>query len=110
MKTINGKKMKELLEKNQANTIDVDPVSEYQKNHLTGSINIPYSEENFTQKVQQEFARKNENVVLCANRQLGPQLSKLGKELEGAGYKNVYQYKAGPSEWEDSSLSIQKQS
>ena len=109
MTTINGTKMKELLDKNLANTIDVDSEIDFQKTHLTGAINIPYNKKNFTQKVEEEFSNKNENVVLCASRLQGPTLNILAKELETAGYKNVYQYSAGPMDWEDSNLNVEKQ-
>ena len=107
MKSINGKKMKELQDKKMANTIDVDSEVEFKKVHIKGAINIPHDKRDFTQKVQKSFSKKDENVVLCANTNLSSKLDSLGRELEKAGYKNVYQYQAGPSDWKKSNLAIQ---
>ncbi len=109
MKSIDGKKVKELLEKKQAFAVDVDSAIDFKKNHIMGATNIPHSEKDFIKQVERKFAKKTENVVLCANRDLSTQLDKLGQELEKAGYKNVYQYKAGPTDWKNSNLSIQRQ-
>lgn len=108
MKSINGKKMKKLQEKKQARVIDVDSEIDFQKVHLKGAINIPHNEENFVQKCEKKFTKKNEEVILCGQNQLGTQLNRLSSDLERAGYKNVYQYKAGPSDWKASGLSFQR--
>jgi len=109
MKTIDGKRMKELLDRKQACAVDVDSKIDFKKSHILGATNIPYNEKNFIQKVEQSFIKKNENVVLCASKKLAPQLNKLGQELESAGFENVYQYQAGPADWKESDLNIQKQ-
>ena len=109
MRMIDGKRMKELLEKKQAKAVDVDSKNDFKKSHITGAINIPHDEKNFAQKVEFEIGKKNEQVVLCANEKVGPRLSILAKELEDAGYKDVYQYKANPSDWKSSNLNVRKE-
>jgi rhodanese-related sulfurtransferase len=109
MKSIDGKQMKELLEKKQASTIDVVSERDFKKNHIKGAANIPHTDRDFVKKVERTVSRKNKNIVLCASQQLGSQLSQLGKELEESGYKNVYEYKAGPSDWKNANLRIQEQ-
>jgi rhodanese-related sulfurtransferase len=109
MKIIDGRKMKELVEKRHANVIDIDTVTDFKKNHIKGSTCIPHIEEEFLYKVQRKFSEKDEEIVLCAWRRLEPKIKKLGKELENAGYKNVYQYNASPADWKNANLSIQSQ-
>ena len=108
MRTIDGKRMKELLAKKQARTIDVDTAAAFKREHIKGSVNIPHSDKNFLSKVEQQFSARNEEIVLCGQSGCEKQLQKLGSELEKAGYKNVYQYKADPAEWKASGLNVQK--
>ncbi len=108
MKTIDGKRMKELVEMRKAHIVDIDPESDFRQSHIMGAASIPHSEKDFLQKVQKRFSQKTEDIVLCANKKSETQLNRLTKELEDAGYKNVHQYKAGPSDWKNANLSIQK--
>ena len=107
MKTIDGKKMKELLEKKHAMAIDIDTESDFKKGHIRGAVNIPHNQKEFVKQVEKRVIRKSEDVVLCGSDQLGTKLDKLSNELEKAGYKNVYQYKSGPAEWKASGLAMQ---
>ncbi len=109
MQRIDGKKMKELLEKRQACAVDVDTKKDFQQNHILGAINIPYNSKEFTQKVSQKMSKKNQDVVIVGNSRLSAQMQGLCSELESAGYQNVYQYSAGPSEWQSAGLKIQGQ-
>lgn len=109
MQTINGKKMKELIDNRRAKAIDVDPAGEFKKAHIRGAINIPYNDKNFVQKVEKKFTSKDEGIVLCGKSQFSPQIDKLANALENAGYKNVYEYKAGLRDWKSSELNIQRQ-
>lgn len=108
MKTIDGKRMKEMQEAKKMNCIDVDPADDFKKNHIKGAASIPHSEKNFVKEVEKRFSKKDEEIVLCANNRLEPQLNRLSKELEQAGYKKVYQYKGTPTDWKNANLSIQK--
>jgi len=110
MKSIDGKKVKELIEKNHAAAIDVAPQSNYKKEHIKGAINIPHSEKSFLSTVENKFKKKNEDIVLCGQREQSSQMERLGTELEHAGYKNVYQYQASPTEWKKSGLNVQSTS
>ncbi len=107
MKSIDGKKMKELMERSHATPIDVAAQSTFRKGHIKGAINIPHNDKAFVDTVQHKFAQKNEEIVLCGQSTLATQLDRLANELERAGYKNIYQYKANPSEWRSSGLNVQ---
>lgn len=106
MQTIDGKKMKKLMEDKKTNTIDIDSTDSFKKHHIQGSINIPHNEQDFIKKVDSNIANRSRKVVLCANQKLGTELNDLGEKLEKAGYKDVYQYKAEPSDWKSAKLNV----
>jgi rhodanese-related sulfurtransferase len=109
MKSIDGKRMKELTERKGARVVDVSTESNYKKNHIRGAVNIPHNEKNFVKECESRFSKKDEDIVLYGNKQLGGELKDLSTQLEKAGYKSVQQYQADPSEWKKSSLNIQQQ-
>lgn len=108
MKKIDGKRMKELMDIKAINIIDVDPEPEFKTSHIMGAANIPHNKKDFLEKVQKKFTKKSQDIVLCANGKYETELTKLSKQLESAGYENVYQYKAGPMEWKSAKLSVQR--
>jgi rhodanese-related sulfurtransferase len=108
MKTVDGKKMKELLEKRKARVIDVDTEMAFKKNHLKGAVNIPHNGKDFVKECETKFSKKDDEIVLYGKNQLSRELKDLSSQLEKAGYKNVQQYQADPSEWRKSSLNVQR--
>lgn len=106
MQTVDGKKMKKLMEDKKTSTIDVDSRDDFKKHHIQGAINIPHDEQDFVKKVDTKIGNKSRKVVLCANQKLGLELNNLGKKLEKAGYTDVYQYKAEPSDWKSANLNV----
>ena len=110
MKKIDGKRMKELMENSEAQVIDVDSAIDFKRSHLKGAVNIPHNDSDFVKKCSRQFTGKNKEVVLCGQEKVGRQLKQLAGDLEKAGYQKVYQYQAGPVEWQTSKLTIQKDS
>ena len=107
MQQIDGKKMKTLLEK-KACAIDVDPSNEFQRMHIRGTVNIASTEKNFPQKVL-STAQKTDNVILYGSKTSSSEISRLAKDLEKEGYKNVYAYHGNLADWNRSGLDVQRQ-
>lgn len=107
MKSIDGKKVKELMQRSHAVPIDVAPESTFKKAHIKGAVNIPHNDKSFVNTVEHQFTEKNREIVLCGQNKLSSQMQRLGSELERAGYKNIYEYQASPAEWRNSGLSVQ---
>ena len=108
MQQIDGKKMKNLLEREKACAIDVDPSNEFQRMHIRGTVNIASTEKNFPQKVS-STAKKTDNVILYGSKTSSSEISKLAKDLEKDGYKNVYAYHGNLADWNRSGLDVQRQ-
>lgn len=108
MEKINGKKMREYLQKRQAAVIDTSSRNDYQNQHINGSVNIPLDEKEFSKKVQKKFKDFDGEVVLCTRSDLGEKVEQKARELKQVGYQQVFEYRAQPKEWEQSNLSIMK--
>jgi rhodanese-related sulfurtransferase len=100
--------MKNLLEREKACAIDVDPSNEFQRMHIRGTVNIASTEKNFPQKVS-NTAKKTDNVILYGSKTSSSEISKLAKDLEKDGYKNVYAYHGNLADWNRSGLDVQRQ-
>lgn len=110
MQNIDGKKMKTLLEKQNACAIDVDPSRDFDRGHIKGSVNISFNEKNFQKRVSQQVGRKSDNVILYGSTTDTKQISKLAKDLEQDGFQNVYAYHGNLADWSRSGLEVQRPS
>lgn len=108
MDAITGRELKEMMDNKQVMTIDVDPKGKYKKAHIKGAVNIPYSEKGFVDKVKKKVTSADKNVALCGQKQYSEKIKQVAEKLEKAGYKNVFSYEAGISDWKSSNLEIQK--
>lgn len=71
--------------------IDVRSKQEYDEGHIDGAILIPEYE--IKDKIEDIVKNKNEKIlVYCSS---GTRSKKAKEELEGLGYKNVYNLKDG---------------
>lgn len=87
--------------------IDVLPESSYQEGHIPGSLCIPLESDNFLDSAQRAVGNKSVPVVVyCANPKcdLSP---KASKKLEGAGFRNVYDYEGGMEAWKHADMPVE---
>jgi len=108
MKKIDGKKLKEIMANKNVNIVDIGKESDFQKNHIMGSSNIPRTTRDFVGQVEKKFSKKNQEIVLCSTPESESHLKQLSKELEQVGYDNVYQYSADPKDWKSADLNVKR--
>lgn len=107
MKTIDMDQLKDMKGSLQPVIINVLDEAQFVREHIPGSINVPLSSKEFTKKVEQQVRGKDAPVVVyCsgADCQASP---KAGRQLEEAGFQNVYHFKGGMEEWKDAGRSVE---
>jgi rhodanese-related sulfurtransferase len=100
MNTLTTEQVKKRLESNEnvllINTLDPES---FEKTRIPDSINIPQSEQNFVERVEQQAGTKDRDVILyCASESCNSSSQAAGK-LEQAGFTSVYDYEAGAEGW-----------
>lgn len=108
MKSIGVETLQQLMkEQREIPVINVLDAGQYLARHIKGSINIPYSSENFPERVS-SAAKSKENpvVVYCASAQCDAS-TKAAKTLEQAGFERVYDFEGGTKAWEDAHLPVE---
>lgn len=99
MKTITTDELKKKLDNDEVILIDVLSEKSYEKSHISGAVNIPVKVVGF--RAKEKYDKDDHIVVYCS----GPdcQASNTAAEkLESLGFSNVYHYKGGKKEWEES--------
>jgi rhodanese-related sulfurtransferase len=90
--------------------INVLSESDFLREHIPGSVNIPVADKDFLQRV-----RELPTVVRDVNRKIviycaGPQCKAsptAAKELEKAGFTNVLEYSGGMQEWKNAGYPVE---
>lgn len=85
--------IKELLNKNNVNIIDIRSIEKYNDNHINGAINIPYI---LLLKYPEKYLNKNEEYYIYC--QYGKNSLKVCNILVAKGYK-VYNVIKGYEGW-----------
>lgn len=101
MKTITKQQIED-YKKNNENflLINVLPSESFQDEHIPGSINIPFNNnDNFVQQVEQEAESKKQKIVLyCQNKNCSLSTD-ASKKLEAEGFTQVEDYEKGIDNW-----------
>lgn len=107
MQTIDTQTLEQKLDGNNNFVfLNVLPKESYQKEHIKGSDNIPYDDENFVEKVSEKaIAKDTEIIVYCQNTDC-PASDKAAQKLIDAGYTNVKDYEAGIEAWKEADNAI----
>lgn len=74
--------------------IDVRDSQEFDKEHITGSINIPWE----IVMEQTKGIKPDREIILYCN--TGVRANKAAKLLADAGFNNIFIYKGGMEEWD----------
>jgi rhodanese-related sulfurtransferase len=78
----------------------------YEKEHILGSKNIPYDQEDFAQQVENlAHSKETEIVVYCASTECNAS-NKAAAKLEDAGFTNVTDYEGGMKSWKEANYEI----
>ena len=106
IKTITLEKLLEMKHnKEDFKLVEVLKNKAYQKGHIPGAINISAAE--LSQRAPQELDKDETIVVYCSGYSCNASPS-AAKKLTSMGYKNVYDFSAGKSGWENAGLELEE--
>jgi rhodanese-related sulfurtransferase len=100
MKKLSYDQLKKMRARNEDfSLINVLPTSEFKRDHIPGSFNIPNDYSDFSGAVAEAVGDKDRKVVVyCAG--LESILSRhAAQKLDKAGFTDVYAYEGGMKEW-----------
>lgn len=87
--------------------VNVLPEEYYEAKHIPGSVNIPHSDEGFTQRVLELVDDQDEPVIVyCANTQCDASV-KAARTLEQAGFSNVMDFEDGTEGWAEAGYELE---
>ena len=104
MKEINTEELKQKLKNKEVILIEVLDKENYEKSHIKGAINIPLKV--IGAEAKKRFNKGDEIVVYCSDHECRASPS-AAKKLDNLGFENVYHYKGGKKEWEESGLPME---
>lgn len=91
-----------LINREQANIIDVRDSNAFLKGHIIGSINIPHTQLESSQDKLEPYKDKT-LVIVCAAGQTAPI---EGAKLKQKGFADVYFLSGGISAWQNAGLPL----
>lgn len=87
--------------------INVLPEEQFRRRHIPGSENIPVSDKNFVQRVEETVGGRDKPVVVyCANEACDASATAV-QRLEQGGFREVYDYTGGVQAWEEAGQAVQ---
>jgi rhodanese-related sulfurtransferase len=88
--------------------INVLPESEFRREHIPGSINLPVDDESFARRVEERVGGDKDRkiVVYCAYEQCQASAT-AAQTLELAGLTNVSRYELGTLGWKTAGHSME---
>lgn len=112
MRTMTTTELHEWLARDEDFTlVNVLPPENFEHKHIPGSVNAPVGADDFVDSVEDEVGGdpNAKVVVYCANESCDAS-SKAARELEAAGFGQVWDYEAGIEGWEAAGheLEVQK--
>lgn len=109
MQTINAQQLAEMMERgDEFMLVNVLSEEQFQAHHVPGSRNVPVSEPDFVQRVEQMAGSRDRPVVVyCANTACTASPT-AAKQLEEAGFTHVIDFEGGIEEWEQAQQPVEK--
>jgi rhodanese-related sulfurtransferase len=101
MKIVSKEQLEKMIQdKENIVLIDVLPKDSFEKQHIPGSISIPFKNNTaFVSDVEKHAPSKEAKVIVyCANTSCSLSKQAAGK-LENAGFSNVYAFEEGVEGW-----------
>ena len=102
IENINAEKLKELQQAGIP-VIDIRTKKEYDQGHIPGVMHLDFFSSDFLEKIKAQDLSKP-IVIHCAS---GGRSGKAAKMLQDAGFKMVYDYSGGFSDWKSKGLEIE---
>jgi len=95
------------IEEAEVPVVNVLSADEFAAGHVPGSVNVPLDDPGFERKVA-ELAPERAAPLVVYCKSLDCQAStKAAGRLEAAGYRNVYDFKAGMDGWRKAGFAVE---
>ena len=109
MQNISAQQLKDMMDKQPDLTlINVLDNEQFHMKNVPGSINVPVAKDHFPEKVEKETGGKDAPVVVyCASMDCKAS-EKAAKELEEAGFTEVYDFVGGVKAWNAAGYTLVK--
>ena len=100
---------KNMLDRNEnVHLINVLGPGEFEKAHIPGSYNIPVSDKNFLQQVENAVGEKDAKIIVyCANFDCTA-CPDAAKKLEKTGYTHITDYEGGIKDWIEAGYPVER--
>ena len=102
MQPLTVEQLKEMQTRNEdfllINTLDE---KNFPTTRIPGSINIPQSQDDFVQRVEQVAGGKDKKIVVYCASESCTSSPTAAKKLEEAGFSNVLDFEAGAQGWQE---------
>ena len=92
---------KKHLQDGRSKVINVLAPEKFAEKHLPGSINVPEEGPDFIEQVQRQVPDKSTPIIVHCSSMDCQASTKAARKLEGLGYKEVYDFKAGLQGWQE---------
>jgi len=100
---VTATKMKEILEIEGIQLVDVRTPGEYKQGHLPNALNIDFLDSNFEAKIQQ-LDKTKPVIVYC---QRGSRSAKCASQLIANGFVKIYDLDLGFSKWKSLGFEVE---
>jgi len=100
MNSLTAEQLKQMKDRDE-DIVLINTLAEehFQKTRIPGSINIPQSNDDFVERVEQVVGGKDRKVVVyCASEECESSPT-AAKKLDEAGFSNVLDFEAGAEGW-----------
>jgi rhodanese-related sulfurtransferase len=103
MKTLSAQELKAKRRRGDKFTlVNTLSAEAFRHTRLPEAINVPLEGGDFPQRVENNVGGKEEPVVVYCASQECDSSTKAARELESAGFSEVYEFEGGAMEWEAS--------
>lgn len=107
MQTLTVSEFKDMREESQGvHVINVLDPDQYEEQHIPDTENVPLSENDFVQQVEQRVGGKDQPVVVYCASESCDASPKAAEKLEKAGFSKVYDFEGGTKAWNEAGLPV----
>jgi rhodanese-related sulfurtransferase len=108
MKTITTEELKAMLGRGEDFVlINVLPEKDFREAHISGSANIPVTDQAFVQRVEELAGTKARPIVVyCANAECNASPT-AARTLQAHGFTDIRDYEAGIEGWRNAGLTVE---
>ncbi len=106
MSTITRAQLKDRMDHDQIDVVDVLPTDSYKESHIPGAMNVPIDEQ-FDQHIQRVVPDKEHDVIVyCMSTQCDAS-TRAAERMERLGYRHVFEYEGGKKDWEQAGMPLE---